>query len=62
LTGAEIAERLVVSPETVRMHVRNARARFGARTRAQLIAIAVRAEEIDFLSVSSIYPKRVIVL
>jgi PAS domain S-box-containing protein len=41
LTGAEIAERLNLSPETVRTHVRHAMAKTGARTRAQLVAIAV---------------------
>jgi PAS domain S-box-containing protein len=43
LTGAEIAERLVLSPETVRIHVRNARQRLGARTRAHAIALALEA-------------------
>lgn len=42
LSGARIAERLVISPETVRTHVRNAMEKRGARTRAHLIAIAMR--------------------
>lgn len=42
LTGAEIARRLVISPETVRTHIRNAMDKRGARTRAHLIATAVR--------------------
>jgi mannose-1-phosphate guanylyltransferase/mannose-1-phosphate guanylyltransferase/phosphomannomutase len=46
LNGAEIAERLVLSPETVRVHVRNARQRLGARTRAHAIALALKRGEI----------------
>src|SRR5688572_6934842 len=46
-TGAEIAEKLFISPETVRIHVRNARRRLGARTRAQAIALAIRDGEIE---------------
>ena len=42
LTGSGIAERLVISPETVRTHVRNAMEKRGARTRAHLIAMTVR--------------------
>jgi DNA-binding CsgD family transcriptional regulator len=45
-TGAEIATELVISPETVRNHVRNARAKLGARTRAQAIARALQRGEI----------------
>lgn len=41
-TGEQIATRLVVSPETVRTHIRNAMEKLGASTRAHLIAIAVR--------------------
>jgi DNA-binding CsgD family transcriptional regulator len=41
-TGEEIARELVLSPETVRTHVRNAMERMGARTRAHLIALALR--------------------
>jgi DNA-binding CsgD family transcriptional regulator len=47
LTSGEVAERLVISPETVRIHVRNARRRLGARTRAQAIAIALRSGQIQ---------------
>jgi DNA-binding CsgD family transcriptional regulator len=42
LSGEEIARRLVLSPETVRTHIRNAMAQVGARTRAHLIALAMR--------------------
>ena len=41
-TGEQVAQELSLSPETVRTHVRNAMDRTGARTRAQLIAIALR--------------------
>lgn len=37
----EIARRLFVSPSTVRTHVRNAMAKTGARSQAQLVAIAL---------------------
>jgi PAS domain S-box-containing protein len=47
LTGAQIAERLSLSPETVRIHVRNARGRLGARTRAHAIALALLRGEIE---------------
>jgi PAS domain S-box-containing protein len=45
--GRQIAERLVLSPETVRTHIRNAMERTSARTRAHLIAIALRERLID---------------
>lgn len=47
LSGAEIAERLVLSPETVRTHIRNAMAKLGASTRSHAVAIALRQGEID---------------
>ena len=39
-TGTDIAAELHLSPETVRTHVRNAMAKTGTRTRAQLVATA----------------------
>jgi DNA-binding NarL/FixJ family response regulator len=39
--GTEIAEALGISPDTVRVHVRNAMRKLGARTRAQAIGIAM---------------------
>jgi PAS domain S-box-containing protein len=39
-TGTDIAADLHLSPETVRTHVRNAMAKTGTRTRAQLVATA----------------------
>jgi DNA-binding CsgD family transcriptional regulator len=46
MSGAQIAEKLVLSPETVRTHVRNAMAKLGASTRSQAVALALRREEI----------------
>jgi DNA-binding CsgD family transcriptional regulator len=41
-TDADIAKRLELSPATVQTHVRNAKAKLGARTRAQAVAMALR--------------------
>jgi DNA-binding CsgD family transcriptional regulator len=46
MTTTTAAERLGISPETVRTHVRNAMNKLGARTRAQAIAVAMRDGEI----------------
>jgi DNA-binding NarL/FixJ family response regulator len=46
LTGEEIAQRLVLSPETVRTHVRNAMGKLDARTRTQAVVMALDREEI----------------
>ena len=46
LTGEEIAQRLVLSPETVRTHVRNAMGKLEARTRTQAVVMALEREEI----------------
>jgi PAS domain S-box-containing protein len=40
----QIAAELHVSPETVRTHVRNAMAKLGAHTRAQLVAIVISSD------------------
>lgn len=40
-TSSDIAELLVISNDTVRTHVRNAMAKTGARTRAQLVAMTL---------------------
>ena len=45
LTGEQIAERLVLSPETVRTHVRNAMEKLEARTRTEAVVKATRARE-----------------
>lgn len=46
----EIADQLVVSPETVRSHVRNILERLGAHTRAQAVAIALSSGELELRS------------
>lgn len=48
LTGEQIAERLVLSPETIRTHIRNAREKLGASTRVEAVTMALLAREIDF--------------
>jgi len=42
-TDNQIAHQLELSPATVQTHVRNAKAKLGARTRAQAVAMALRA-------------------
>ena len=46
LNGEEVAARLVLSPETVRTHVRNAMEKLEANTRVHAVAIALRQGEI----------------
>ena len=46
LNGEEVAERLILSPETVRTHVRNAMDKLEANTRVHAVAIALRRGEI----------------
>ncbi|MFL5893687.1 MAG: PAS domain-containing protein [Thermoleophilaceae bacterium] len=46
-SGREIAERLVLSPDTIRTHVQNGISRLGAKTRAQAIAIALTRGDIS---------------
>jgi PAS domain S-box-containing protein len=47
LTGEQIAQRLVLSPETIRTHIRNAREKLGASTRVEAVTMAVLAREIE---------------
>ncbi|HEX6456812.1 MAG TPA: response regulator transcription factor [Solirubrobacterales bacterium] len=47
LTGEQIAKRLVLSPETVRTHVRNAMEKLGAPTRTAAVVKAIEMEEIS---------------
>jgi DNA-binding NarL/FixJ family response regulator len=47
LRNDEIAERLFISPETVRTHVRNATLKLEADTRTQAVALAVRYSIIE---------------
>jgi DNA-binding CsgD family transcriptional regulator len=44
LNAEEVARSLVISPFTVRTHVRNAKEKLGARTMAHAIAIVLRSE------------------
>ena len=46
-TDAQIAELLGLSPATVQTHVRNAKAKLGARTRAQAVALGLVGGLID---------------
>src|SRR3954447_7470250 len=48
LTGEEVAERLVLSAETVKTHIRNAMTKLEARNRVHAIAIALRSGLISF--------------
>ena len=45
-SGAEIADELVLAPETVRTHVRNAMSKLGATTRSHAVALALERGEI----------------
>ena len=47
LNAEEIADQLDLAPATVRTHVRNAKRRLGARTRAQAVTVALRGGEIE---------------
>jgi len=42
LTGEQVAEKLVLSPETIKTHIRNAMNKLEAHTRVHAIAIALR--------------------
>src|SRR3712207_8022621 len=46
MTAEEIASRLYISYETVRTHLRNARAKLGARTVTEAVAVALQRGEI----------------
>jgi DNA-binding NarL/FixJ family response regulator len=47
LTGEQIAKRLVLSPETVRTHVRNAMEKLGAPTRTAAVVKALELGEVE---------------
>jgi DNA-binding NarL/FixJ family response regulator len=47
LTGEQIAKQLVLSPETVRTHIRNAMEKLGASTRVEAVVKALDSEEIQ---------------
>ena len=46
LSGVEVGERLFLSSETVRTHIRNAMQRLGVKTRAHLVARSITSGEI----------------
>ena len=46
-SGADIARRLFLSPQTVRTHIRNSLCKLGAKTRAHAIAIALQQGVIE---------------
>jgi DNA-binding CsgD family transcriptional regulator len=46
LQSGDVAERLFLSPETIRSHVQNALAKLGAHTRAHGVAVALVTGEI----------------
>lgn len=48
LHSADIAERLFLSPETIKSHVHNAMGKLGAHTRAHAVAIALVTEQISW--------------
>lgn len=45
-TGEQVAEGLVLSPETIRTHIRNAMSKLGARTRTEAVVRALERGEI----------------
>lgn len=48
LHSPDIAERLFLSPETIKSHVQNAMGKLGAHTRAHAVAIALVTEQISW--------------
>lgn len=52
-SGAQIAAELVLSPETVRTHVRNAMSKLGATTRSHAVALALQRGEIEMDTVAA---------
>jgi DNA-binding CsgD family transcriptional regulator len=53
LNAEEVARSLVISPFTVRTHVRNAKEKLGARTMAHAIAIVLRDGDRSSRDISS---------
>jgi len=47
-TGEQIAAALVLSPETIRTHIRNAMTKLGASSRTHAVALALRRGEIEY--------------
>ena len=48
LQNRDMAERLFLSPETVKSHVRNAMTKLGSKTRAHAVAIALVTGQIPW--------------
>lgn len=48
LQGGDMAERLFLSPETIKSHVQNAMGKLGAHTRAHAVAIALLTGQISW--------------
>jgi DNA-binding CsgD family transcriptional regulator len=47
LTGQAIARHLVLSPETVRTHIRNATQKLGAKTRVHAVALMLLSRDVS---------------
>ena len=47
MSNADVAQRLYISPETVKSHVRHILAKLEAETRTQAVAISLREAMID---------------
>jgi DNA-binding CsgD family transcriptional regulator len=47
-TNPEIAQRLFISTETVKSHVRNILIKLGARSRANAVALAIYSDQLSF--------------
>ena len=58
LTGAQVAERLFLSPDAVRTHIRNAMAKLEANTRVHAVALALRQKEIPSARGMAACPRR----
>lgn len=56
LQSARIAERLVLSTETIKSHAQNAMAKLGAHTRAHAVAIALSTGQVDLQDASRLPP------
>jgi DNA-binding CsgD family transcriptional regulator len=48
MQSGELAERLFLSPETVKSHVQNAMVKLGAHTRAHAVAVALMTGQITW--------------
>jgi DNA-binding CsgD family transcriptional regulator len=46
MSGTDIAAKLILSPDTVRTHIRNAMAKLGASTRSQAVVLALQHDDL----------------